>query len=219
LYRAASAQWAAAGYQIHAVTLLSSEAAAREAWFWSGFGLTVVDAVRPMDLLGVPTPDGIQVWKAREADVPAVAALETQHWRHYPEAPIFMVPTVPPDPASIAAVIQSERGGYWVAGRDGAILALMRFEPSSEGAAAIVAAEDSIAITAAYVRPDARGLGLAAALLNAGLAHYRRLGFARCTVDFESLNPEASAFWLRYFQPVCLSVTRVPEWVPPTRLP
>jgi hypothetical protein len=35
-----------------------------------------------------------------------------------------------------------------------------------------------------------------------------------CAVNFESFNPEAATFWMRYFEPVGLSVMRVPENLP-----
>ena len=53
LYRAAAEQWSAAGCGVHAITLLAHDQVAQQAWFWNGFGLTVVDAVRPMQPLNV----------------------------------------------------------------------------------------------------------------------------------------------------------------------
>jgi hypothetical protein len=40
---------------------------------------------------------------------------------------------------------------------------------------------------------------------------YAAQGYTACSVDFESLNPEAAVFWMRYFEPVCYSVLRFPE--------
>src|SRR5512143_2970126 len=48
LYRAAAEPWSTAGCGVHAITLLAHDRAAQQAWFWNGFGLIVVDAVRPM---------------------------------------------------------------------------------------------------------------------------------------------------------------------------
>ena len=54
LYRAAGECWAAAGCQVHAITTLSHDRLAETAWYWHGFGLAVVDAVRPMRALSRP---------------------------------------------------------------------------------------------------------------------------------------------------------------------
>jgi ribosomal protein S18 acetylase RimI-like enzyme len=90
---------------------------------------------------------------------------------------------------------------------------MMRFECNEDGAVAIVDAPDKIAISGAYIRPQYRGRRAAPAILDAALRDYAAQGFARCSVDFESFNPEAATFWIKYFDPVCLSVTRVPERV------
>jgi hypothetical protein len=42
LYRAASSRWAAAGCDVHAITLLAGDDAIMDAWFWSGFGMGTV---------------------------------------------------------------------------------------------------------------------------------------------------------------------------------
>jgi len=40
---------------------------------------------------------------------------------------------------------------------------------------------------------------------------FKALAYKRCAVDFESINPEAAHFWMKYFQPACISVNRHPE--------
>jgi c-di-GMP-related signal transduction protein len=51
----------------------------------------------------------------------------------------------------------------------------------------------------------------AKALFNKGLKYYAEKGYERCSVDFESTNPEATHFWMNYFEPVCISVMRLTE--------
>lgn len=48
-------------------------------------------------------------------------------------------------------------------------------------------------------------------MLDAIPKYYGALGFNCCSVDFESINPEAAHFWMKYFEPVCISVNRNPE--------
>ena len=57
---------------------------------------------------------------------------------------------------------------------------------------------------------DARA-GERAEDLDAALRDYADQGFTCCAVNFESFNPEAALFWPRYFDPVCYSLTRIPE--------
>lgn len=211
LYREAAAQWASQGCRVHAITLLASEPATEKVWFWNGFGLTVVDAIRRMQPLSLAAPPDFSIRKATREDAEAVIILDAEHWRHYAAAPIFMVPQTPDDAASFESFIEQPQNSVWLAMEADHPAGFMRFEAESDGAAAVVQSKDTIAITGAYIRPEYRGRRLAAAILDAALQHYAGLGFGRCSVDFESFNPEAANFWMKYFEPVCLSMVRVPE--------
>jgi GNAT superfamily N-acetyltransferase len=115
------------------------------------------------------------------------------------------------DAAAFANLLNNPANSVWLALMAGKPVGYMRFEGSSFGAASVVGAETTVAITGAYTRPAYRGKGAAVALLDAALQTYAAQGFARCSVDFESFNPEAAAFWMKYFEPVCFSLLRVPE--------
>jgi len=211
LYRFASTHWSASGCQIHAITLLANDQAAREAWFWNGFGLTGVDAMRSITPLEVSIPGGITLRKAVLEDVPRLADLEQEHWQHYKQAPIFMAGIYPSSATEIELLLGDRVNNFWLAQAGEQDAGYMRFEGSGFGAAAVVQSDTTVAITGAYVKPAWRGQGIAAALLDSGLRDYAHSGFTACSVDFESFNPEAAAFWLRYFQPACFSLTRAPE--------
>lgn len=211
LYRAAAAEWTLAGCHTHAITLLAFDPVVEKVWFWNGFGLAVVDAVRPLTPLGIVAPQGFTVRQATLTDVELLAVLEAEHARHYAQPPILMVPFDPADAAAFAELINQPSHSVWLAEQDGDPMGYMRFEGRSSGAVEVVSAEAVTACTGAYIRPAYRGRRAAVALLDAALSHYATLGFACCSVDFESLNPEATAFWMKYFTPVCLSLLRVPE--------
>ncbi len=213
LYRAAGAQWQAHGCGVHAITLLAHDSAARQAWFWSGFGMNVVDAVRPMQPIETAAAPaaGLAIRQATPADAALLAALDAEHCQHYTTSPIFMMPRHASTPEEINAFLAAPPNSMWLALDGKRPAGYLVFSGASEGAAEIVASDATAAITGAYVRPEYRGRRVAPALLNAASEHYWRAGFTCCAVDFESLNPEASDFWLRYFTPVCYSLFRVPE--------
>ncbi|MBN1371037.1 MAG: GNAT family N-acetyltransferase [Anaerolineaceae bacterium] len=215
LYRAASAEWARQGCHTHALTILAHDEEAIQTWFWNGFGMSVVDAIRPMDVLENAVPQGLIVRKATLEDVEALAVLEAEHWQHYPQPPLFMAPQQPDGAEEFRAFLAEPANAVWVAWDGERPAGHMRFQGQSEGAAAIVNAPDKTAITGAFVRPEYRGRNKAApALLDAALRDYAAKGYRRCSVDFESFNPEAAVFWMKYFQPVCYSLMRVPEALP-----
>lgn len=213
LYRTASAGWFASGVQVHAITLLGEDIAAREAWFWNGFGLHVLDGIRPMDPLHAALPCGYRLFKAGLEDAQAVARLEAEHWQHYARPPVFMMSDDASSAEECAALIQDPSASFWLAcgESDGEPAGYLRFERHIDGSAAILDGEHTIGINGAFVRPQHRGRGISPALLDAALQDYAARGFRRCLVDFESFNPEAAAFWPKYFQMVAYSVVRVPE--------
>jgi ribosomal protein S18 acetylase RimI-like enzyme len=184
---------------------------AERTWFWSGFGLTVIDAVRPVTPLGVSAPGGLLIRQATLADVDLLAEIEAEHWTHYAQPPTLMVPQAPDGPVEFAALLNDPQNSAWLALEDGAVVAYMRCEAASQGAAHIVRSDATFTITGAYTRPAYRGRHAAPALLDAALRDYAGRGYRCCAVDFESLNPEAAVFWMKYFEPVALSVIRVPE--------
>jgi GNAT superfamily N-acetyltransferase len=211
LYQAVAARWTEAGCKIHALSLLAYDKTTEKTWFWSGFGLAVVDAIRPMLPLQAAIPQSVVIHKAGVEDAPVIAALDAEHWYHYTTPPVFMRPALPLGPAGQAEFLLQPHNSVWLAAAGADPVGFMRFEFHSSGAAEIVASEQTVAITGAYIRPDLRGQGVATALLAGALRDYAARGFERCAVDFESFNPEAAAFWMRYFEPVSLSVIRHPE--------
>jgi ribosomal protein S18 acetylase RimI-like enzyme len=214
LYRAAATSWTAAGCQVHCISLPAYDQELHKVWFWNGFGLAVVDAVRSLQPLGAPLPTELTIRKASVEDAEALAVLEQEHWRHYAAAPILMAETKAPTAApGFREFLQQPHNSVWWALSGAHPAGFMRFEGHSHGATELVQSPDTIAITGAYTRPAYRGLGAAPALLDAALQHYAAQGFARCAVDFESFNPEAARFWMKYFDPVVFSLMRHPEVV------
>jgi hypothetical protein len=210
LYRAAAAHWADAGCQVHAISILAHDRATVEQWFWQGFGLTVVDAVRPVQPLAAP-PVSLTIRKATPADAPLLAALDAEHCRHYTASPIFMAPPHQSTEAEFASFLARPHNAAWLA-LDGATPAgFLRFDGYDVDGVGILEAEQTVFISGAWLRPVYRGRRLTPAMLAAALRDYAGQGFTCCAVNFESFNPEAALFWPRYFDPVCFSLTRIPE--------
>jgi len=211
LYRAAAQRWAGAGCGTHAITVLAGDRAAVEAWFWNGFGLAVVDAVRPMQPLDAPRATRLRIRAATAGDAPGLAELDAEHCRHYTEPPVFMPPRPGEDAGAFAEFLARPDNSIWLALDGDQLAGFIRFDAHDSDKSASVTSASSVYITGAYVRPAYRGRRAAEAMLDAGLRHYAGGAHTCCAVDFESFNPEAAAFWPRHFQPVCFSMMRVPE--------
>lgn len=214
LYRLAAERWTASGCQVHAVTLLAGDYPVEKTWFWNGFGLVVVDAVRPCHPLGISSPCPFRISKATVREIPILCLLDDEHWRHYTRSPIYMPPRSGWNAADVAAFLAIPHNSVWLAldGNDPA--GFICFSTKHQDSIAILEADSIINITGAYIRPAYRGRGIATHLLDRALQDYARQGFTCCSVDFESANPEAASFWPRYFEPVCYSLMRIPEYLP-----
>ncbi len=211
LYQAAAQRWQAQGCEMMAATFLAADDFARDFWFWNGYGMTVVDAVRALDPLGVPDVAGLSIRKADLSDLDTLAELDAAHCAHYTAAPVWMCPRTASDREFYKDFLENEPNSIWLALQAGKPVGYMQFEQLGTSASEIVRDDGTISITGAYVDPDHREQKAAAHLLDAGLAHYRQLGFKRCATDFESFNPNAAGFWKKYFEPVCYSAIRHPE--------
>jgi len=212
LYSAASGLWAAAGCDTHAITLLAQADAAREVWFWQGFGLLVVDGVRPLAPLAKLPRTRLTIRRATLADAGCLAELDAEHVLYYTRPPIQMPLPQSEDAAAFEAFLSDPANSIWLAeDEQGRLAGFMRFDGRDYGGADVASAEQSLYISGAYLKPEHRGSGAGAAMLDAGLRHGMALGYARCGVDFESFNPDAAVFWMKHFQPVCYSLLRVPE--------
>jgi ribosomal protein S18 acetylase RimI-like enzyme len=210
LYRAASMAWSDAGCDVHAITLLDGDDVALETWFWSGFGMGTVDAVRPTTPLGAPVVARSTVRMATAADAPALAILDLEHVRHYAAAPVFMVPPAPQNEEAWRTFLGGPRNAVWLVEDTAGPYGFIRFDPEFHGSA-VVESSTGIFISGAYVRPAHRRRGAATAMLDAAMRRYAVDGTTFCAVDYEAFNPEASSFWARHFTPVCCSLMRVPE--------
>jgi ribosomal protein S18 acetylase RimI-like enzyme len=212
LYRVASTAWAAAGCDVHALTLLAGDDLSMETWFWSGFGMGTVDAIRPASSLDVPAPVGYSVRRAAETDVPALSQLDVEHHQHYTEPPVFMARRSADDRQAWSTFLAQDGNAAWIAEDADGPFGFVRFAREF-GGVDVTASPDGVFIDGAYVRGSHRRRGVATAIVDAALRHYAASGVAYCALDFEAFNPEAAAFWTRYFTPVCYSLIRVPESV------
>lgn len=216
LYQEATRIWMAAGAQLHAITILAHNQAERDHWFWSGFGLLVVDAIRPVQPLKPRPNNTLTIRKAAPGDAADLQALDIEHCQHYTQPPVFMSPNqVSPDSSQEwQKFLNRPDNAAWMALEDETPAGFIRFDAQGGDGSAILEGDSSVFISGAYVRPAYRARGAASAILDAALQDYAVKGYQRCTLDFESANPQASAFWLRYFQPAAYSLIRVPESVP-----
>ena len=208
LYTEIAPFWVRQRTFVHNLTIFAHDRAGIEGWQWLGFGYYVIDALRSLDPASVPQED-IDVRRAGTNEIDVLVDLDEQLWAHLSSSPIFLSDDDHADPrAELEAALTDPKHAFFVAYRDNTPVAFLHVEGDNDGACTIVRDPGTAAITGAYTLPQARGDGIATALLNRGLHWAAQNGFVRCSVDFEAMNVPAARFWLRHFTPLCISLHR-----------
>ena len=81
-------------------------------------------------------------------------------------------------------------------------------EVSNEGETFVASGDAYRHIMGAYCVPEHRGRGVYQKLLNLVINTLEAEGYTKLGVDFESINPSGSGFWLKYFNAYTNSVVR-----------
>jgi GNAT superfamily N-acetyltransferase len=207
MYARLSSSWLANGCFTHLITLLAHDQEAIDAWFWMGFGLTAVDAVRDLSPVEKSTIR-VDIRRAGLEDVDRVMALTNGLQQHLAAAPIFLVFVEQEGRPYHEGWLANSANALFLATRHDEAVAYMRLEPSNPSAAHVIRDEKTVRISGAFTEAGARNSGIGTALLAHSLGWALSVGYERCAVDFEPQNIPGARFWLRYFEPVCYSLIR-----------
>ena len=205
MYQTAGAKWVKAGAVSHAICLYAHEEELQKQFFNYGFGLRCLDAIRPMELIDCRSCADYEFTELSQAEVYSVYPLHLALYGHYCESPFFMNRKPETLEKFVVASLQDE-GRYFVAKQNDKICAYVKIAASGE---TFVATGNTYRhIRGAYCLPEHRGKGLYQNLLNFTMATLKREGYTTLGVNFESFNPTARGFWLKYFTAYTNSVVR-----------
>lgn len=206
LYTALAAQWVQQGYLTHYITTLAYDAYTLETFHWLSFGMMAVDAIK--DLTPVESGDaGVEIREATVREIPDVVELDRALVQYMASSPIFFSQPQR-DVSHYEEWLAGPDHHLWLAYRDAEAVGHIELQKWNPDVCVVTQDERSVSIVRAFTKERFRGQGVGTALLNRVLSWAHAAGFERCAVDFEPHNPLATAFWLRYFDPVCYSVVR-----------
>jgi GNAT superfamily N-acetyltransferase len=205
LYARAADLWVRKGLICHAATFFAHDAETIETWFWLGFGLRCVDAIR--EAAPVQVRDRrVAVRKAGLDDIPSIADIHSRHFSYYKSSPIFMHKPLGDPRQDLVDWMSKPNHHLWIAHVDGEPLGYIRIEPNGES---FVSEHPTVMnISGAYVAEGRRGSGIGVCLLAQLQQWLIENGYKLCGVDFESVNPLGSRFWTRHFAPYTYSMVR-----------
>ncbi len=205
MYQAAGAKWVKAGAVSHAICLYAHREELQRQFFLYGFGLRCLDAIRPMALIDCEPCEDYDFAELSKAELHSVYPLYLALYRHYCESPFFMK-RMPETKEEFMVSSMQEDGRYFVAKQDGKLCAFLKISASGETFAATGSTYRHI--RGAYCLPEHRGKGVYQNLMNFAISMLKKEGYTRLGVNFESFNPTARGFWLKYFAAYTNSVVR-----------
>ena len=193
LYASWSRHFVDRGFFRQYVHAPADDPALLETWFTTGFGKMQAHATRDLDLeppAGVP----FSVRKVVPDDLDFIEPLLALISTGLMESPAYAI-TLPERFGDFrrdyAEELANPNAHYWVAEEDGRAIGLAGFATADPG---VMVPDGAWYLEDAKTAPEARGRGVARALLAAGLAEARAAGLRACITDWRtaSLPPHRS---------------------------
>lgn len=205
MYQAAGAKWVRAGAVSHAICLYAHDEELQRQFYCYGFGLRCMDAVRPMELIDCKPCAGYDFSEISKDDYHFIYPLDLALNRHCQQSPFFM--NRKPETREEFMVSSLKEGArYFAAKQNSKFCAFLKIAASGE---TFIATGDTYRhINGAYCLPEHRGKGVYQNLLNFTISTLKAEGYTQLGVDFESFNPTAYGFWLKYFTAYSHGVVR-----------
>ncbi|MDF2540228.1 MAG: putative glycosyl hydrolase [Herbinix sp.] len=210
LYQEAAKKWVKEGIRSHAIGLYAHDKDAINSFYYNGFGLRCIDAIRSLEAI----PDPVNIAEPFNTQL-KYCELPRNEWgllleehnaliSHLGNSPTFMKL----DAMDQAGLYQhaGEDVRYFTAKKEGNHIAYIKISNDGEN----FATEDKkmININGAYCKPEFRGSGIYHNLLCYLMNVLKKEGYLLLGVDCESFNPTARGFWLKYFAEYTHSVVR-----------
>lgn len=205
LYQAAAEKWITGGTASHAIGLYAHDTQAVNSFFQNGFGLRCIDAVRPAEEIECTPVSGYDFYELPSDEMTLMLPLKNMLILHLGKSPVFLsYPVMDENELRRQSGIRASR--FFAAKTHSEVIAFIEITESGEN---FVCDDKSMMnICGAYCLPGQRGKGVYQNLLNFLINTLKSEGCRLLGVDFESFNPAAYGFWLKYFTAYTYSVVR-----------
>lgn len=205
MYTQAAQMWVEKDLYSHVLTLYAHDRQTIDTWFWLGFGLRCVDAIRSTEAIEAKS-HSVVIRKGEGQDIAALRDIMTDFAMFWPGSPTFMPNGTEDVIQNYTQWFQKTNRHFWVAYLEGKAVGQIRIQP---GAETFVSEHPGVMnITSAFVGKKYRTGGIGLMLLAEVQRWLKQNGYYLCGVDFESFNVPGSRFWNRYFTPYTYSVVR-----------
>jgi len=197
MYMQLSQEWVENHIHLQMIGYFAHDTILQETLYQLGFGAILAERLR--DCSALTEPQGVTIQE--EKDVSKLINIQMEHNRYYAKAPIFIQ-----KPTEIHEVLteleahiqqgdvffvyyeQQEPCAYVIVGNS-----------TIDGEGFLLQHTNTAQIKSAYARPNVRGKGIGAALVQHAIQWSRRQGYERVFVEHETANLSGGAFWRKYF--------------------
>jgi GNAT superfamily N-acetyltransferase len=205
MYQHAAQKWVDTGAVSHGICLYAHNETAQQQFFRYGFGLRCIDAIRSMEQIDCKSCDNYVFVELKQSEFVSIFPLDLMLNEHMRKSPTFMCRQADTS-ESFANSCAQEKARYFVAKQSGNLCAFLKITDTGE--TFITEMSDTQHINGAFCLPEHRGKDVYQSLLNYTISTLKAEGYTRLGVDFESINPAAYGFWLKYFTAYTHSVVR-----------
>jgi GNAT superfamily N-acetyltransferase len=197
MYQSLAQGWVDQGRHMHLVGYFAHDDLLKETLYQLGFGALVTERLRDTALL----EDCREMPVTTLQDPGELVDLHMEHVRYYPQSPIF-ISRLTDRPSALADLQSHLQNGdviFVAYDRDepGAYMIVGESALGSEGF--LLQQTKTAQVKSAYARPEMRGKGVGAALLQHVLRWARQQGYERIFVEHETANLSGGKFWSKHF--------------------
>lgn len=182
------------GFFRHYVHAPADDPALLDTWFTTGFGKMQAHAMRDLDL-EPPAETSFSVRRVTPDDLDLIEPLLALISTGLAKSPAYVI-TLPERFADFrrdyAEELANPLSHYWVAVQDGRAIGLAGFDPPD---LSVMVPDGALYLSDAKTDPEARGRGVARALLAAAFAEARAAGARDCITDWRTASLPAHRTW------------------------
>ncbi|WP_021169934.1 hypothetical protein SOV_20360 [Sporomusa ovata DSM 2662] len=206
LYQTAAEKWVREGILSHAIAVYAHDSESISSFWENGFGLRTVDAIRNVETIVCEAFPDYEFCELAIGEIAHIVPLKNLLREHLRSTPMFIPLSFSQDVTQIREENERRKSRYFIAKDKNKLIAFIEIMQSGEN----FACNDPkmINICGAYMIPEYRQTGIFTKFLSWLMDVLLIEGYTRCGVDFESFNPTANYFWLKYFTAYTYGVVR-----------
>ena len=199
MYMNLAGEWARNGKHIHIIGHFAHDSILKEVLYQIGYGAFLSERLRDCSPVNLKN----EVPIIEERDYRKLVDLHLEHYRYYPESPIFIFHGHNEDTIEPDLQHHAEQGDVFLVYYDTDIPTgyfIVGESSSKAGSEGFLLRETNTAqVKAAYVKPDMRRGGIGEALLQCAVDWSKEHGFDRLFIEHETANYYGGRFWNKHF--------------------